>query len=135
MTEAPTARLGVPPDLLEAAWAAHANAYVPYSSFPVGAALRTVAGRVYSGANVENASYGLTRCAEQSAVQAMVSAGERQFTELVVVSSSPEPASPCGACRQILFEFSPDASVYLVNRSGGVIRTTVAALLPSGFRL
>lgn len=135
MTDTARGPAGVPADLLEAAWAAHANAYVPYSGFPVGAALRTTAGHVFAGANVENASFGLTRCAEQSAVQAMVSAGEREFTELVVVSSSPEPATPCGACRQVLYEFAPEASVYLVSEAGGLVRTSVAALLPSGFRL
>lgn len=111
------------------------NAYVPYSSFPVGAALRAASGTIYAGANVENASFGLTRCAEQSAVQALATAGERAFTELVVVSSAVEPATPCGACRQVLFEFAPEARVYLVNTAGAVRETTVAALLPAGFRL
>lgn len=125
----------MPPDLLAAAWAAHANAYVPYSNFPVGAALRTPTGSVYAGANVENASYGLTRCAEQSAIQAMASAGERTFDEIVVVSSSEVPATPCGSCRQVLAEFSPAARVYLVNAGGKVQVTTVDALLPGAFRL
>ncbi len=125
----------MPADLLRAARAALANAYVPYSHFPVGAALRTAAGHIYAGANVENASYGLTRCAEQSAVQAMVTAGERAFTEIVVVSSSDLPASPCGACRQILFEFAAEARVYEVNDVGTVVESKVADLLPGGFRL
>lgn len=125
----------VPNDLLEAARAALQNAYVPYSNFPVGAALRSASGVIYSGANVENASFGLTRCAEQSAVQALVSAGERTFTELVVCSLAPEPASPCGACRQILFEFSPEARVLLVNGQGVTLESDVAALLPGGFSL
>ena len=125
----------VPNDLLEAARAALQNAYVPYSNFPVGAALRSASGVIYSGANVENASFGLTRCAEQSAVQALVSAGERTFTELVVCSLAPEPASPCGACRQILFEFSPEARVLLVNGQGMTLESDVAALLPGGFSL
>ncbi len=125
----------VPRDLLDAARAAQGNAYVPYSHFPVGAALRTTGGQLYAGANVENASFGLTRCAEQSAVQAMVSAGERAFSEVVVVSSSETPASPCGACRQVLFEFSPAALVHMVNGAGQVVTATVAELLPGGFRL
>lgn len=126
---------GVPQDLWLAARRAQMNAYVPYSSFPVGAALRAASGTIYAGANVENASFGLTRCAEQSAVQALATAGERAFTELVVVSSAAEPATPCGACRQVLFEFAPEARVYLVNTAGAVRETTVAALLPAGFRL
>lgn len=124
-----------PPDLLKAAWRAFDNAYVPYSGFAVGAALRGENGEIYAGANVENASYGLTRCAEQSAVQAMVTAGERRFSEAVVVSDAPEPASPCGACRQVLFEFAPEATVHLVNRTGELRRFTVRELLPGGFSL
>lgn len=126
---------GVPQDLWLAARRAQANAYVPYSRFPVGAAVRAPSGTIYAGANVENASFGLTRCAEQSAVQALVTAGERVFTELVVVSSAAEPATPCGACRQVLFEFAPQARVYLVNTAGVLRETTVAELLPAGFRL
>ena len=124
-----------PADLLAAAWRAFENAYAPYSAFRVGAALRSASGAVYAGANVENSSFGLTRCAEQSAVQALASAGERSFDALVVVADARQPASPCGACRQILLEFAPDAEVFLVNRAGTVVRTTVAALLPGGFRL
>lgn len=125
----------VPSDLLEAAQTAHQNAYAPYSGFHVGAALRSESGNVYAGANVENASYGLGRCAEQSAVQALASAGERSFSEAVVYTTAEEPASPCGACRQILFEFAEDATVYLVNDRGVVRQWTVKALLPGGFRL
>ena len=126
---------GPPTDLLEAAFAVQAHAYVPYSRFPVGAALRTVDGRVHVGANVENASYGLGRCAEQSAVQAMASAGDRAFDELVVVSDADPPASPCGACRQVLFEFGADAVVWLANRDGSARRTRVRDLLPDAFSL
>ncbi len=125
----------LPEDLLAAAKTAHANAYAPYSGFHVGAALRSADGTVYAGANVENASYGLGRCAEQSAVQALASAGERTFSEVVVYTTAPEPASPCGACRQVLYEFAEDATVYLVNDRGVVRRWTVKDLLPGGFRL
>lgn len=125
----------VPKDLLEAAKAAWENAYAPYSGFHVGAALRAPDGTVFRGANVENASYGLGRCAEQSAVGALVSAGLRDFTEAVVYTEAEKPASPCGACRQILFEFAPDATVFLVNHKGRTRRTTVAELLPGAFRL
>jgi len=124
----------VPPDLLAAARAARDHAYAPYSGFQVGAALRDGEGRVHAGANVENASYGLGRCAEQSAVQAMASAGGRAIAEVVVVADADPPATPCGACRQVLHEFGPEATVYLVN-AAGAWRTRVDALLPAGFRL
>lgn len=126
---------GVPDDLLNAARKAFANAYAPYSGFQVGAALRDTSGAIRVGANVENSSLGMTRCAEQSAVQAMATAGARGFAEIVVYTEASPPASPCGACRQVLFEFSPDATVYLVNGAGEVIVTCVADLLPLGFRL
>ncbi len=126
----------VPPgDLLAAAKTAHHNAYAPYSKFHVGAALRAESGKIYAGANIENASYGLGRCAEQSAVQAMASAGERAFSEIVVYTTAAEPASPCGACRQVLYEFAESAAVYLVNDRGVVRSWTVGGLLPGGFRL
>ena len=135
MSDAPTHAVTPPEDLLEAAKTAHQNAYAPYSGFHVGAALRSESGAVYAGANVENASYGLGRCAEQSAVQALVSAGERSFSELVVYTTAAEPASPCGACRQVLFEFADAAAVYLVNDRGDVRSWKVTDLLPDGFRL
>ena len=123
------------PQLLEGAKAAFKQAYAPYSKFRVGAALRTVSGRVFFGANVENASYGLARCAEQSAVQAMNTAGEREFTDIVVYSEASPPASPCGACRQVLFEFAPEARVVCVNQHGEVVSGLVRDFLPHGFRL
>lgn len=125
----------VPTDLLEAAKAIRNNAYAPYSNYLVGAALRSKNGAIYSGANIENSSYGLTRCAEQSVIQAMASAGERDFTELVVYTESTPAASPCGACRQILFEFSRTAMVYLVNHTNKVTACTLAELLPAGFHM
>ena len=134
-TSTPANTPKAPKDLLAAAKAAHQNAYAPYSGFHVGAALRAESGTVYAGANIENASYGLGRCAEQSAVQALVSAGERVFSEIVVYTTAAEPASPCGACRQVLYEFAEGATVYLVNDRGVVRSWTVAELLPDGFRL
>lgn len=122
-----------PADLLAAARRVAANAYTPYSHFNVGAALRGPDGTIHAGANVENGSFGLSRCAEQSAVQALVSAGQRTFSELVVFTDASPPASPCGACRQILHEFSPEATVWLVNGAGETIRTQVRELLPLGF--
>lgn len=127
---------GAPPaDLLAAAREARTNAYAPYSRFHVGAAIRTAGGRTFAGANVENASYGLSRCAEQSAVQAMATAGERRVTEVVVVSDATPAASPCGACRQVLFEFGRDAPVWLVSGDGSTRLTSVRGLLPDAFEL
>ncbi|MFC6591083.1 cytidine deaminase [Deinococcus lacus] len=134
-TNANALQLTPDPQLLEGARAAFKQAYAPYSRFHVGAALRTTSGRVFFGANVENASYGLTRCAEQSAVQAMATVGEREFTDLVVYSEASPPASPCGACRQILFEFAPEARVVCVNAEGDIISGLVRDFLPHGFRL
>lgn len=125
----------VPEDLWDAAYQAFHNAYAPFSGFQVGAALRAADGTIFAGSNVENSSYGLARCAEQSAVQALVTSGRREFEHVVVYTAAEEPASPCGACRQILFEFSPGAKVQLVNHAGRVLETTVTELLPLGFRL
>ncbi|GGI77106.1 cytidine deaminase [Deinococcus wulumuqiensis] len=123
------------PQLLAGAQAAFKQAYAPYSRFRVGAALRTPDGQVFFGANVENSSFGLTRCAEQSAVQALATAGGRTFTDLVVYSEASPPASPCGACRQILFEFAPDARVVCTNSQGDIVSGLVRDFLPHGFRL
>lgn len=133
----PRAKEGAAPpeDLVREARQAWENAYVPYSGFRVGAALRADDGTIVAGANVENASYGLARCAEQSAVQTLVTRGGRHFGEIVVYTEAEEPASPCGACRQVLIEFAPDAEVFLVNHLGGVRRWLAAELLPGGFRL
>lgn len=124
-----------PADLVRAAQRAFANAYAPYSKFRVGAALRAASGAIYAGANVENSSFGLTRCAEQSAVQAMVSAGERSFSQIVIYSAATPPAAPCGGCRQVLFEFAPEAQVFLLGADGALVVTSVGELLPLGFRL
>jgi len=132
---AETRRLSPPADLLEVAKRAWTNTYAPYSGFKVGAALRAESGAIYLGANIENASYTVTRCAEQSAVQAMASNGERRFLEILVFAAADQPASPCGACRQVMHEFAPEATVYLVNPQGAVKVYTVAELLPDGFGL
>ncbi len=121
--------------LLELAKTAWNHAYVPYSKFHVGAALKAASGTNFSGANIENASYGLTRCAEQSAIQAMASQGERKFSEIVIYTEADDPATPCGACRQILYEFNPDAQVYLVNHHGVIKSYKVSDLLPDAFWL
>lgn len=118
--------------LLAAARAVQAQAYAPYSGFRVGAAVEADDGAIFSGCNVENASYGLTNCAERVAVAAAVSAGRRRFRRIVIVTDSDPPAAPCGACRQVLAEFGSD----LVVESVGPRQTlhwNLRELLPSAF--
>ena len=124
--------MNIPKDLFEAAVSVREKAHAPYSKFKVGAALRS-GENIFIGANVENASYGLSRCAEQSAIQAMVASGQREFSEIVVYTEAQTPASPCGACRQILFEFSPEAKVYIINHKNDLKVFSVKELLPEGF--
>ncbi|API89561.1 cytidine deaminase [Marinilactibacillus sp. 15R] len=110
------------------------RAYVPYSKFPVGASLLTKEGTVYSGCNIENASFGLTNCAERTAIFKAVSEGEKNFEYLVVTGDTDGPISPCGACRQVMAEFfSPEMKVLLTNRKGQKQETTVQELLPGAF--
>ena len=118
--------------LVRAAREAQTRAYAPYSHYRVGAALEAVDGRVFTGANVENASYGLTICAERSAVAAAVSAGVQRFRRIVIVTDSDPPASPCGACRQVLVEFGPDLQVEAVGPRRQV-RWRLDDLLPASF--
>jgi len=118
--------------LLLAARAARANAHAPYSGFSVGAALLDEDGAIHVGCNVENASFGLSVCAERNAVAAAVAAGGRGIVALVVLTPASPPASPCGACRQVLAEFG-DFPVLLVNSEGERRMTGVAELLPSAF--
>ncbi len=125
--------MNIDPKLLAAAKIAFDRAYAPYSNFQVGAALLGVDGKIYAGCNVENASYGLSRCAEQTAIQKMVSEGTRGFTKAVVYTLASPPSSPCGACRQIMFEFGMDAEVVMVNDKNETRAFTVAELLPAGF--
>jgi cytidine deaminase len=122
-------------DLIEAARHVRVNAYAPYSHYAVGAAVRGGSGRVYAGANVENASFGLALCAERSAVAAAIAAGEKTLTAAAVVTATSPPAAPCGMCRQVLAEFADDAlPLALVNDAGERQDTTLAALLPHAFR-
>lgn len=111
------------------------RAYVPYSNFPVGAALLTKDGEIFSGCNIENASFSLTNCAERTAVFKAVSEGKLDFDYLVVIGDTDKPISPCGACRQVLVEFcKPDMTVLLTNKHGDMKETTVAGLLPGAFQ-
>ena len=121
-------------ELEEAAIAVRKNAHAPYSNYQVGAALRVRSGRVFSGCNVENASYGLCLCAERSAILQMVAAGERDPVAIVVVTRGPIIGTPCGACRQTLAEFALDLPVRLLVEGGGSRTTSLAALLPDAFR-
>jgi len=116
--------------LLENARKARNAAYSPYSQFPVGAALETKSGQVFMGCNVENLSLGLTICAERNAVFAAVAAGERDFVRIVIVADSRDPVTPCGACRQVLAEFSEDLEVRCVNLQGNEFLARLGDLLP-----
>jgi cytidine deaminase len=118
--------------LIEAARRVQANAYAPYSNYAVGAALQCEDGSVFVGCNVENASYGLTNCAERVAIAAAVSQGQRRFRRIVIVSNSDPPAAPCGACRQVLREFSRDLEVHAVGPKR-TLQWKLTELLPAAF--
>jgi len=119
--------------LIAAARAAREHAHAPYSNFRVGAALRAKSGRVFTGCNVENATYGLTLCAERVAVFKAISEGERGFVAVAVVADTDSLTPPCGACRQILWEFCGDAEVVLANLNGKIERYRMSALFPKPF--
>ena len=113
-----------------------AKAYIPYSKFPVGAALVTKEGKIYTGCNIENASYGLCNCAERTAIFKAVSEGERNFSYLVITGETDGPISPCGACRQVIAEFcDPKMRVLLTNVKGDEKEVTVEQLLPGAFTI
>ncbi|MDH7998698.1 cytidine deaminase [Bacillus cereus] len=110
------------------------KAYIPYSKFPVGAALVTKEGKIYTGCNIENASYGLCNCAERTVIFKAVSEGERDFSYLVITGETDGPISPCGACRQVIAEFcDPKMPVLLTNVKGDEKEVTVEQLLPGAF--
>ncbi|MES9692103.1 cytidine deaminase [Bacillus toyonensis] len=112
------------------------KAYIPYSKFPVGAALVTKEGKIYTGCNIENASYGLCNCAERTAIFKAVSEGERNFSYLVITGETDGPISPCGACRQVIAEFcDPKMRVLLTNVKGDEKEVTVEQLLPGAFTI
>lgn len=113
--------------------AALRHAHSPYSGVRVGAALLAADGRVFTGCNVENASYGLTICAERTAVARAVSEGARRFAAIAIASSTKEPLMPCGACRQTLQEFAPDLRVLVVGPRGVLLERNLGALLPHAF--
>ncbi len=125
-----------PASLIEAARGAAQHAYVPYSQFKVGAALLTLNGEIVLGCNVENASYGMTNCAERTAIFSAVSqlGPKLEIRAIAVVNAGNAPCAPCGACRQVIYEFGPDATVFFLSAKGWE-ELPIAELLPYGFRL
>ena len=119
-------------ELVDRAKAVLNNAYAPYSKFKVAAAVRTKSGRVYTGVNIENASYGLTICAERVAVFKAVSEGDRDIEAVAVYTDTEEPTPPCGACRQVIAEFNPDALIVMAGRKKTVV-VRLSELLPHAF--
>jgi cytidine deaminase len=121
------------PPLIEAAAEARLQSLAPFSNFLVGAAVRTAEGKVYIGCNIESASYGLTVCAERVAIWKALSEGERQFTELAVVTDTATLTPPCGTCRQIIWEFCKNATIVLANLKGESEIVSIKELLPRAF--
>jgi len=119
--------------LIEAAKRARMQSVAPFSNFLVGAAVKTAAGKVYTGCNVESASYGLTVCAERVAIWKALSEGERQFTDLAVVADTETLTPPCGTCRQIIWEFARGAKIVFANLEGKTEEFHIADLLPRAF--
>lgn len=120
-------------ELIETATQARLQSIAPFSNFLVGAALKTEAGKVYTGCNVESASYGLTVCAERVAIWKALSEGERQFTELAIVADTDSLTPPCGTCRQIIWEFAKNATIVLGNLHGETQIVAIRELLPRAF--
>jgi cytidine deaminase len=120
-------------EVIKQAIEAMENAYAPYSKFKVGAALLTKSGKIYTGCNIENSSYGASVCAERVAIFKAVSEGEHDFELLVVATKTEEPSPPCGICRQVISEFSNDLPIMLVNDKGSIIETNINKLLPFPF--
>jgi cytidine deaminase len=122
--------------LLKAAQQIKEKAYAPYSHFHVGAALLTPSGKIYTGCNVENTSYGLTICAERNAIFQMVNDGEHEISELLVIGDTDQFLPPCGACRQVIAEFAAkDTIIYMCNRNGQFKQSTVSEIMPFSFSL
>ncbi len=123
-------------DLFNAAKKSMSNCHAPYSNFPVGAALRTVSGTIFAGCNVENASFPEGWCAETSAIAQMISAGEKEIAEILVVAEKKTKVTPCGGCRQRIAEFgSANTKVHLCDENGSVETIPLEQLLPFGFEL
>jgi len=119
--------------LIKAAKKARKNAFAPFSNFSVGAAVETKGGKIFTGCNVENASYGLTMCAERVAIFKAISEGEREFVKLALVADTENLTPPCGACRQIIWEFCGDAEIILASLTGESETFQIRELLPRAF--
>ncbi|WP_420704617.1 cytidine deaminase [Leuconostoc mesenteroides] len=123
-----------PRKLVDVANQALNDTYTPYSHFPVGAALLGENGEIFKGVNIENVSFGLTNCAERTAIFTAIAAGQRHFHGLVISGRTDEPIAPCGACRQVMVEFfDPDMPIWLINNQGKEIETNIAELMPGSF--
>ena len=121
-------------ELVELAFTMLERSYVPYSHFPVGAALECADGTIFTGCNVENAAFGSTICAERTALVKAVSEGPRAHsTRLAVVGNSTEPCWPCGACRQMLYEFAPELTLLVARKDHSFVKLTLGELMPHGF--
>ena len=120
--------------LLEAARIVRERAYAPYSNYYVGAAVLTGSGKIYTGCNIENASFGATICAERVAVASAIAAGERELKALAVVTDGPNPGPPCGICRQFLVEFAGDLPIFLGNLQGQIVSGNLSDYLPQSFQ-
>ena len=122
-------------ELIDLTIKASQAAYAPYSQFKVGATLVSKSGAIYQGCNVENISYGLTNCAERTAIFKAISEGERAFSRLYVYGETDQPISPCGACRQVMAEFfEPEAEICLISKNRAIKKVTMAELLPYQFK-
>jgi cytidine deaminase len=120
-------------EVIDAALAARERSLAPFSNFLVGAAVRTDTGKIYSGCNIESASYGLTVCAERVAIWKALSEGERNFTNLAIAADTQRLTPPCGTCRQIIWEYAKTAQITLVNRLGNREIVNISELLPLAF--
>ncbi len=120
-------------ELIGKAKEARENSYSPYSGFSIGAAILTIDGQVFTGTNIENASYGLTNCAERTAIFKAVSEGYRDFKALAIIADTDRPVAPCGACRQVIVEFGGGIKVLMVNLKGDILELTSEQLLPGAF--
>jgi cytidine deaminase len=119
--------------LIDGAKSASTHAYCPYSHFPVGAAVLTDGGEIFTGCNVENASYGLTICAERNAIFQAVAHGQARLEAIVVYTPTPTPSAPCGACRQVINEFGPEAEIISVCDGPDILRKPLSQLMPDAF--